>query len=192
MVIIAQIWMDHTLVEAKKIAEERNVNIPRQLKVYMDDTTGILRQNDTNTAHIDFANCLSAVDPRLKFTYEIEEDKKLPFLDVLVTHEENGSLSFSVYRKPSNTGLTIDPKSNQDPNTWIGVFKSALCRAHRICSSPSLRNKEIEFLINNFHDNGWDRKILKTRSDRRPIAATGGGRSPYPGIMFKPKFFTFS
>ena len=138
MVVIAEIWMDFTLKEAIKIAELRSVTIPHSLVVYMDDSFGILRQNDTNTAHVDFASCLSAVDPRLKFTHEIEENKKLPFLDVLLTHNDDGSLSSTVYRKPSNTGLTIDPRSNQDPSTWIGVFKSALCRAYRLCSSKSL------------------------------------------------------
>ena len=78
MVPIAQVWMDHTIKEAVKIAGERNIAVPRSLKVYMDDTFGILRQNSEKTAHIDFTNCLAAVDARLKFTYEIEDNKKIP------------------------------------------------------------------------------------------------------------------
>ena len=89
-----------------------------------------------------------------KFTYEIEEDGKLPFLDALLMRGPEGSIATKVYRKSSNTGLTIDPRSNQDPTAWIGVFKSALCRAYRVCSSESLVKDEIDFLVANFEDNG--------------------------------------
>ena len=62
----------------------------------MDDTFGILRQNPSKTAHIEFANCLSEIDPRLKFTYENEENGQLPFLDVLLQRQSDGSLSTKV------------------------------------------------------------------------------------------------
>ena len=86
MVVVAEIWMDHTLKEAMKIAERKNISTPRLTCVYMDDTFGILRQNPNKTAHIDFVSCLNEVDPRLKFTFELEEKGELPFLDVLLTH----------------------------------------------------------------------------------------------------------
>ena len=35
-------------------------------------------KNAENTAHIDFAACLSEVNPRLKFRYETEEKKDGP------------------------------------------------------------------------------------------------------------------
>ena len=169
MVPIAEVWMDHTLKEAVKIATERGINVPRSLMVYMDDTFGILRQNAEKNAHIKFTVCLAAVDPRLKFTWETEENKEIPFLDAHAARLDNGKIIFRVYRKSSNTGLTIDPNSNQDPSTWIGVFKGALCRAYRICSTPSLLKEEIDFLINNFEDNGFNRKHLqKIARDYRP------------------------
>ena len=173
MVVIAEIWMDHSLKEAIKIAQERNVAIPRALCLYMDDSFGILKQNSTKSAHIEFAACLTDVDERLRFTFEIEEDGKLPFLDALLMREPDGSLSTKVYRKTSNTGLTINPRSNQDPTAWIGVFKSALCRAYRVCSNETLIKEEIEFLINNFEDNGFDRhKLRQISKEYRPPELT--------------------
>ena len=67
MVIIAQIWMDHTVTEANRIAQQKGIAIPRAEVVYMDDINGILRQNAEGNAHILYAQCLSEVDPRLKF-----------------------------------------------------------------------------------------------------------------------------
>ena len=80
--------------------------------VYMDDGFSIQRQNASKTAHIEFAKCLSAVDARLKLTYETEENNQMPFLDALLMPQPDGSIKTKIYRKASNTGLTIQPKSN--------------------------------------------------------------------------------
>ena len=65
------------------------------------------------------------------------------------------------HNKPRFIEINLTRDSNQDPKTWIGVFKGALCRAHRLCSNKSLLKKEINYLISNFEDNGYSRKILK-------------------------------
>jgi hypothetical protein len=75
MVIIAEIWMDFSLKEAIKLAKKRGIAVPCKLSIYMDDTFGILRQNATKNAHVEFAACLTDVDPRLKFTFETEKNK---------------------------------------------------------------------------------------------------------------------
>ena len=43
----------------------------------------------------------------IKFTKEIESDSTLPFLDVLITKNDDGHLSTSMYRKPTFTGLYL-------------------------------------------------------------------------------------
>ena len=64
-------------------------------------------------------------------------------------------------RKASNTGLTIQPNSNQDPKAWIGVLKGALCRAYRLCSTPTHLKNEIDYLTRNFIDNGFKKKLVE-------------------------------
>lgn len=39
---------------------------------------------------------------------EIEHQSQLPFLDVLVTKEEDGTLGHTVYRKPTNTNRYLN------------------------------------------------------------------------------------
>ena len=150
MVPIAQIWMNFTLNESIKIARKRKLKALRLLKIYVDDTFSILKKNKENNSHIEFINILNEIDENVKFTFETETDHTLPFLDTLILKETNGTLQTTV-RKQSNTGLTINPSSNQDPKTWIGVFKKALCCAHRLCSNESLKKR-----------NQLPRKILKT------------------------------
>ena len=126
--------MDRILQEATKILVKKDVAVHRYKCVYVDDIFGIQKQNATKTAHIKFASCLSQVDPRLKVTHVIEENKQHPFLDAPSLRQPNGSLKTKVYRKQSHTSVTIRLNSNQDPKTWIGVLKGALCCAHCLCS----------------------------------------------------------
>ena len=48
-------------------------------------------------------------DPTIKFTWEVEEDWSLPFLDTRVTRKEDSKLDVTVYHKQMHTdiGLTI-------------------------------------------------------------------------------------
>ena len=92
--------MDHKINEAKKITKKRKIKAPRSLKVYMDDTFGIMQGNTSKTSHQDFIIILNEIDLKIKFTFETEKNFKLPFLDTLVIREKEGSLSTTVYRKP--------------------------------------------------------------------------------------------
>ena len=123
MVVIAQIYMDYTIEKALKLAKKQKIKRPLALHAYMDDTFGIIIQNEEKIEHLNFLKCLNKVHPALKFTCEIEKNSRISFLDTLIIKEENGFLNTTVYRKSSNTGLTINPKTNQGPNTWIGVLK---------------------------------------------------------------------
>ena len=64
-------------------------------------------------------------------------ENTLLFFDTLIIKEKNETLQTAVYQKESNTRLTINPSSNQDPTIWKEMFKGALCHAYRICSTES-------------------------------------------------------
>ncbi|XP_047146242.1 uncharacterized protein LOC124819090 [Hydra vulgaris] len=61
--------------------------------------------------------------------------------------------------KEAITNVQLKPNSNINPNIILGVFKGFLCRAKRICSQKHLQ-KEIDFLIDIFVENGHDKNIL--------------------------------
>ena len=92
---------------------------------------------------------------------EEESDRSIAFLDVYVTREEDGQLSSRVYRKPSNTNVSIKPHSCQHPDTYKGIFKAELCRAYRLCSSATKTQEEIRYVTDLFEDNGFNRKELE-------------------------------
>ena len=170
MVCVSQIWMVHTMENAIKTAKNLGKTIPRLISIYMDDIWCIMPyrreglrsspNNNTDPA-IEFNDCLNSVHERVQFTREEEENNSIAFLDVLITKENDGKLSTSVYRKPSNTNLTIKPQSCQHPSTAIATFKSEICRAHRLCSTEEQTKKEIEFVTQMFEDNGHNVHKLK-------------------------------
>ena len=77
---------------------------PVPYRRYVDDTFCLLRNRDHIHSFLEFIN---RQHPNIKFTYELESDYALPFLDVLVTHDDN-TFSTSLYRKKIFTGLYTD------------------------------------------------------------------------------------
>ena len=70
----------------------------------------------------------------------------MPFLDILITPKEDGSLSTRVYRKPTHTDLFLQWNSNYTVSSKYSVVGTLDHRAQTICSSPELLQQEEEHL----------------------------------------------
>lgn len=205
MVTVSQIWMVYTMEKGIEIARDRGTPIPRLISIYMDDIWCLfqygrpgLRNSTASDPAVDFNDCLNAVHPRVQFTREMEENNTITFLDILLTREPNGKFSSTVYRKPSNTNITIKPQSCQHPSTVIATFKGDLCRAHRICSSKEAFDKQAQFLVNLFSDNGHRRETLEeiaknfqpptlqtqTNKNKKQTTKTNANNSDTPDNLF--------
>ena len=53
-------------------------------------------------------NQLNTFSENIQFTYEMEEENKLAFLDVMVIGNTNNAINTTVYRKPTNTDISIN------------------------------------------------------------------------------------
>lgn len=76
---------------------------------------------------------LNSLAPSIKFTVEVENDCKLPFLDCLIHRVEKRFL-FSIYRKPTHVCSYIHFYSAHHDKVKLSVFSSMFLRALRICS----------------------------------------------------------
>ena len=72
----------------------------------------------------------------------------MPFLDILVTTGRDGSLSTSVYRKPTHTDLYLQWDSHHTSTSKYSVIGTLQHRANTICSKPQLLQKDEEHLNN--------------------------------------------
>ena len=109
----------------------------------MDDTFTIIY-----TAHKEsFLQHLNSIDDHIQFTSEDQRpDGSMPFLDILVIPEQDGSLSTTVYRKPTHTDLYLQWDSHHTVSAKYSVVGTLYNRAETICSSPHLLQQEQKHL----------------------------------------------
>ena len=94
-----------------------------------------------------FLEHLNTIDKYIQFTNEeSRQDGSMPFLDILITPKEDGSLSTTVYRKPTHIDLYLQWDSNHTVSSKYSEVGSLHHRAQTICSSPELLQQEEEHL----------------------------------------------
>ena len=72
-------------------------------------------------------NTLTSVDPAIRFTVEDnKEDGSIPFLDTIVKPGVDGSLSITVYRKPTHTGPVFTVGQSPSPLSQIQCHPNPL------------------------------------------------------------------
>ena len=110
---------------------------------YIDDIFSVWL--DALSGFDDFLQRLNNLVPSIKFKVEWEVDNKLPFLDILL-HNVDGSLKFSVYRKPTHSGSYLHFFSYHSLRVKKSVVSSMFLRAYRVCSNEFLES-EISYLL---------------------------------------------
>ena len=98
--LVGNLFMEEIEVQAISTS-----TIPPTLwKRFVDDTFTIIKRNNRDS----FLQHLNSIHPKIKSTCEeVREDGSLPFLNILVTPEEDGSLKTSVFRKTTHTDLYL-------------------------------------------------------------------------------------
>ena len=161
--VLANLFMSHY---EKQWIEGYQKNEIKFYRRYVDDIFCLV---DNELVANDFLCYLNSKHPNIKFTMEAENEKKLPFLDVLITSSENGFLT-SVFRKATFTGLFLKFTSFTPLNYKIGLIKTLIDRTFRICYNWMTFDIEIEkvklFLAKNAYPPHIVDKEIKTYVDK--------------------------
>ena len=94
----------------------------------------------------EFLNHLNSVELSIQLTVEIESNGRLPFLDVLLDHKENGSISTTEYRKLTHIDRYLDSSPHDPLVHKIAVVKTFHGRANAISSSVVHKDREIRHI----------------------------------------------
>ncbi|BHF74578.1 hypothetical protein SprV_0501766400 [Sparganum proliferum] len=136
---------------------------------YVDDTFVILRRDPKDN----FKRQLNSVFPQIQFTMEEEKDGVLPFLDVQVTRQEDGTLQTGVFRKATNTEKILHYNSNHPLSHKRSCVRTLFRRINTHCSTETEKLRERETLWHLFLANGYPRSFVNkciyqrhTRADR--------------------------
>ena len=90
--LVANLFMEEIEVQAISTS----TTPPTLWKRYVDDTFTVIKKNNRDS----FLQHLNSIHPYIKFTCEeVKEDGSLPFLDILVAPEEDGSLKHQCSEK---------------------------------------------------------------------------------------------
>ena len=90
-----------------------------------------------------FLNHINSIDKKIQFTSEEPRpDGFIPFLDILLTPGVDGSITTSVFRKPTHTDLYMQWDSYHAISSKYSVIGTLHHRANTICSSPELLQQE--------------------------------------------------
>ena len=107
----------------------------------------------------------------IQFTREVEEDGKLPFLDCLVSRDEN-TLRTAIYRKPTHTDRMGYPTTRHQTKTLTR-------RAQLVCNTPDSLSDENKYLRRVFDKNNYkDDFTCIRRNAHRPILLKLQKRTP--------------
>ena len=118
-------------------------------------------------------NCIDG----LKFTFEIS-DKQISFLDTLVCLDKTGSLTTTLYRKPTDTYNYIRFDSAHPRSCKIGIPYGQFLRIRRICSNTSDYDRHANIMQDAFLQRGYPQDtvmqaLIKARqANRMELLAT--------------------
>ena len=85
----------------------------------------------------------------IQFTKEIEENGKIPFLDCLVTRDNNRPRT-TIYRKPTHAERLLDQSSYNPTSHKATTIRTLTRRAQLVCDSPDTLQDETDYLNNVF------------------------------------------
>jgi hypothetical protein len=133
-----------------------------------------------------FLHLLNSIHPSIEFSMEIEEDGRLPFLDVLITRKQDGTLGHQVYRKPTHTDRYLHATSHHDPRQKTSVMRTLIHRARTVSEQDALGD-ELQHLRQALAKNGYNTaEINRALREKQPSPASRDARPPNQGRMFLP------
>ena len=116
-------------------------------KRYVDETTCFVRNG-----YQEFVlSCLNSFHNSTQFTYDIEKENQISFLDILIIRS-GLKIETRVYKKSTNTGIYIHWDSYA-PSSWKrSTLKTLIMKAYHISSKDSYLKLELKYLRKVFHE----------------------------------------
>ena len=123
---------------------------------YVDDTICFVKIGSIEYIR----SVLNSFHKNIQFTYEVESNAKLPFLDVLFMRN-NEDITTTIYRKDRNSDVYLRWDSFA-PISWKrGTLKALVERTCLICSTPRLLEKKLTHIRTAFRNtNGYPNWII--------------------------------
>ena len=182
--IVANLFMEDFEIRALTTSP----STPKLWKRFVDDAFTVINKTHKET----FLEHLNSVNSNIQFTSEEPcEDGSIPFLDMLITPDEEGRLKTTVYRKPTHTNQYLHWDSHHAIPSKYSVTGTLSHRAKTICFGPLQLYKEEEHLYRSLEKckyPTWALNRVKMRSQApTPKKKNNNNRNFNPSNDMDPK-----
>ena len=126
------------------------------LKKFVDDIVCSVPEKGVN----EILSVFNSYDPNIQFTVEVEKDRSVPFLDTKLIRNPENKIILDWYIKPTSSGRYLNYNSHHTEKIKINLILALKHRVQRI-SHPTLKNKNLDKLLNILSNNGYPKKLLK-------------------------------
>ena len=132
---------------------------PVLYKRYFDNTLWFFPLGADLTALMTFMN---SRHPNMHFTHEIENNGRINFLGLTISHAISDCFQYSttIYRKPTFTGLLTNYNSFSCLSYRLSVVKTLVFRALRLCSNSQLFLSELKYIKTLLMRNAFPSKVI--------------------------------
>ena len=130
-------------------------------KRYVDDTCTACLEPELVE---DFHQHLNNIEDSIQFTCEIQEDGQLPFIDINLRKEKDGTISTSVFRKRTHTDQYLQFSSHHPLAHKHSVIRTLFSRASSLLSSLVQCSLEEKNIFDALRTNGYSKNLIQRRS----------------------------
>lgn len=133
---------------------------PKLIKKYVDDLIIICPKNATTNIHQIF----NKFHPKIQFTVELEINRRMPYLDLMIIRNSNNTITTDYFSKPTSSGRILNYLSAHPRHVKINTAYNFISRVLTL-SDPIFHTKNQNYiykilLTNNYPKNNID-KLLK-------------------------------
>ena len=125
-----------------------------------------------------FHEHLNRQNLHIQITKEIVENGKIPFLDGVVSCDEN-KVRTTIYRKPTHIDRLLDQSSYNPTSHKATIIQTLTRRAQLVCDSTDSLTDETNYLNNVFSKNNYNADFIR-RNTYKPAQHNGTNANPTP------------
>lgn len=129
---------------------------PGFFKKYIDDIITTAPENQAESTQAIY----NGFNSRLKFTYEVEMDNRINFLDTTVYHMSNNTMITDWYSKETSSNRLLNYLSAHPQRMKINIATSFVNRVLSL-SHPIFKSKNIQLIRNILTKNNYPNKIIE-------------------------------
>ena len=157
---LAIVFMD--AVESLILSTQNSQYQPVIYMRYIDDILGVWTHGSDKLD--EYFQFLNSFHPALKFTIERTdrtEGRGIPFLDIFITVQEDGTYNTELYIKPMAAPIIIHYTSAHPIQCKRSVLYSQLLRAKRVGSNKETQQRGMAIIEALFRHNGYPNKLIQ-------------------------------